>query len=248
MHQNATWYGGTPPPRRLCVIWDPVLPRKKRAEPPPQFSAHFYCGQTAGWIKMPRGMEVGLSPGNFVLDRDPAPSQNGGGAPQFLAHLYCGQTAVWIKMPLGTEVGLGPDDILLDGEPVLLAKKGAGAEPLPNFQLMSIVAKRLDGSRWQLARRWALVQSTLCSMGTQLPSTKRGQRLPQFSAHCYCGQTARCTKMPLRMEVGLIPGDFVLDGDQAPSPKGAEPPNFWPTSIVAKRLHGSRCHCHLVRK
>ena len=31
--------------------------------------------------------------------------------------------------------------------------------------------------------------------------------------------------MPLGMEVGLSPGDFVLDGDLAPLPKkGAEPP------------------------
>jgi len=29
-------------------------------EHPPQFLAHFYCGQTAGCIEMPRGMEVGL--------------------------------------------------------------------------------------------------------------------------------------------------------------------------------------------
>jgi len=28
----------------------------------------------------------------------------------------------------------------------------------------------------------------------------------------------------LGMEVGLSPGDFVLDGDPAPPPKGAEPP------------------------
>jgi len=27
----------------------------------------------AGWIKMPLGMEVGLYPGDFVLDGDPAP-------------------------------------------------------------------------------------------------------------------------------------------------------------------------------
>jgi len=40
--------------------------------PPPQFSAHVYCGQTAGWIKMVLGKEIGLSPGNFVLDGDPA--------------------------------------------------------------------------------------------------------------------------------------------------------------------------------
>ena len=49
---------------------------QKGAEPPPQFSAHFYCGQTAACIKMPLGMEVGLSPGNFVLDGDPAPPLN----------------------------------------------------------------------------------------------------------------------------------------------------------------------------
>ena len=28
----------------------------------PQFSAHVYCGQTAGWIKMALGTEVGLGP------------------------------------------------------------------------------------------------------------------------------------------------------------------------------------------
>jgi len=46
----------------------------------PQFSAHLYCGQTAGWIKMPVGMEVGLSPGYFVLDGDPAHCPKRGGA------------------------------------------------------------------------------------------------------------------------------------------------------------------------
>jgi len=46
----------------------------------------------------------------------------------------------------------------------------------------------------------------------------------QFSAHFYCGQTAEC-KMPLGMEVGFSPGEFVLDGNPVPSPKkGAEPP------------------------
>ena len=51
---------------------------------------------------MPLGMELGLGPGDFVLDGDPAPRpQKRGGIPQFLAHVYCGQTAGWIKMPLG---------------------------------------------------------------------------------------------------------------------------------------------------
>jgi len=36
-----------------------------------------YCGQTVGWTKMPRGMEVGLGPRDIMLDGDPAPHGNG---------------------------------------------------------------------------------------------------------------------------------------------------------------------------
>jgi len=40
-------------------------------------------------------------------------------------------------------------------------------------------------------------------------------------------------KMPLGMEVGLGPGDFVLGGDPAPPPpKGAEPPIFGPCPLL----------------
>jgi len=56
---------------------------KKRAEPPPQFTAYFYCGQTAGWNKMPPGIKVGLSPGDFVLDGDQPPPQKGRSPPNF---------------------------------------------------------------------------------------------------------------------------------------------------------------------
>jgi len=44
--------------------------------------------------------------------------------------------------------------------------------------------------------------------------------------------------MPLGMEVGLVPGDFVLDGDPAPYPKrGGAPPIFgslllWPNGCT----------------
>ena len=31
----------------------------------PQFSAHVYCGQTAGWMKLPLGKEVSSSVGIF---------------------------------------------------------------------------------------------------------------------------------------------------------------------------------------
>jgi len=49
--------------------------------------------------------------------------------------------------------------------------------------------------------------------------------------------------MPLGREVDLGPRYIVLDGTQLSlPPKGAQPPNFRPMSIVAKRLDGSRCH------
>jgi len=92
-----------------------------------------HCGQTVGWIKMKLDMEVDL------------------------AHTYCDQIAGWI--PLGMKVGLGPGDFVLDADPAPLFKKGA--QPL-NFPPKSIVAKLLDGSRWQLAWRWASVHATLC--------------------------------------------------------------------------------------
>jgi len=58
MYQDVTWYGARPRPRRLCARWGPSpLPQKGRS--PIQFSAHVYCGQTAAWIKMPLGMEIG---------------------------------------------------------------------------------------------------------------------------------------------------------------------------------------------
>jgi len=119
------------------------------AEPSPKFSAYFYCGQTAGCIKMPLRMEVGLSPGDFVLDGKPAPFPKRGRSPlpQFSAHVYCGQTAGRIKMALGTEVGLGPGHIVLHGDPAPLPKRGHS--PL-NFRPIFIVAKRLDALRCHL--------------------------------------------------------------------------------------------------
>ena len=48
--------------------------------------------------------------------------------------------------------------------------------------------------------------------------------------------------MQLGTEVGLGPSHIVLDGAQAPPPQRGTAPNFWPMSVVAKRLDGSRCH------
>jgi len=39
---------------------------------------------------MPLGTEVGLGPGDIVLDEDPAPSRKGHSSPHFPARVYCG--------------------------------------------------------------------------------------------------------------------------------------------------------------
>ena len=107
---------------------------------------------------MPLGMEVNLGPGDLVLDWTTLPCPKEGGTPKFSAHI-CGQTAGWIKMALGTEIGLDPSDIVFDGDPAPPPQKGGIA---PNFRPKSIVAKRLDGSRWHLAWKQASTQATLC--------------------------------------------------------------------------------------
>jgi len=44
-----------------------------------EFSAYVNYGQTAGWIKMALGTDVGLGPRHIVLDGDPAPVPKKGG-------------------------------------------------------------------------------------------------------------------------------------------------------------------------
>ena len=148
MHQDATWYGD------FVLDGDPASLPKKEVEPgvePAQCSVDVCCGQTAGWMQMALGMEVGLGPVHIVLDGDRAPLSKKETEPsKFSAHLYCGQTAGCIKMPLGMEVGLSPGDFVLDGDPAPYPKR-CGAPP--NFRPTSIVAKRLHGSRCHLVRR-----------------------------------------------------------------------------------------------
>jgi len=70
MDQDGTWHRGGPRSRLLCARLGPSSPPQRRGAAPPQFSAHFYCGQRAGCIKMSLSMEIGLSLGEFVLDWD----------------------------------------------------------------------------------------------------------------------------------------------------------------------------------
>ena len=76
MHQDATWHGGRPQPRQLVLDGDPALPLTKRGGTP-NFSAEVYCGQTAAWIKMPLGKEVGLGLRGIVLNGTQLPPEKG---------------------------------------------------------------------------------------------------------------------------------------------------------------------------
>jgi len=58
----------------------------------------------------------------------------------------------------------------------------------------------------------------------------------------YCGQMVGSIKMKHGTEVGLGPGDIVLDGDAALRPQKGHSPQFWPMSIVVKGLDGLGCH------
>ena len=68
-------------------------------------------------------------------------------------------------MKLRMDVGLSPGHNVLDGDPAPAAKKGHS----PNFRPMTVVTKRLDGSRCHMVERQASTQATLCYMGTQPP-------------------------------------------------------------------------------
>jgi len=122
------------------------------------------------------------------VPRSPSPKW-GTALLQFLAYICCGHMARWMKMRLGRKVDLNPIDIVLDWDPALPLQNGGRA---PNFRPMSIVPKRLDGSRyhttWYGSR--PRLQRHCVRWGPSSPNPKRGHSPTQFSAHVYCGQTA----------------------------------------------------------
>jgi len=135
-----------------------------------QFSANVHCGQTAGWTKMPLGMEVGLGPGDFVFDWDPA-------TPEKMAHppppnfrlmsIVAKWLEFWIKMPHGTEVDLGPCHIVLDGSQLSMK----GAQQPPSF--VSIVA-----TVPHLSYCWALVAQLMAESPYTLQWAPLSQNYP----------------------------------------------------------------------
>jgi len=75
--------------------------------------------QTAGWIKMPLGMEVGLGRGHIVLCEDPAVPLPGKehSPPQFSAVSFVAKRLDGWRCHVVGEVGLGLGDIVVDEDP-----------------------------------------------------------------------------------------------------------------------------------
>jgi len=122
------------PPTDFCVRSGPSSPPPKGDGAANFWPGHICCGQMSGWIKMPRGREVGLNPSDIVLDGNPAPLLQKG-HPQFSAYICCGQMAGWIKMPRGTEVDLS-----------VSAFERLAASPPDRFLSRSGINRRIDDS------------------------------------------------------------------------------------------------------
>jgi len=156
--------------------------------------------------------------------------------PQFSANVCCGQTAGWSKDATWNGGRPRPRRLYVRWGPSFPPIKGA--EPL-QFSAHVYCGQMDQDGTWHGGGPWS--RPHCARWGPSSPPPK-GDRAPQFSSHFYCGQTAECIKVPLGTEVSLSAGDFALHGDPAPPQKEGGAPNFWPMSIVAKQLDGSKCH------
>ena len=96
-------------------------PSARKVHSSPYFSAHVYCSQTAGWIKMPHGTEIDLGPGHIELDGDPVPRLFKR-APQPTTF------RPWLLWP--NDRG----DVVLDGDPASPPRKGTQLPLPPTFR------------------------------------------------------------------------------------------------------------------
>jgi len=93
MDQDETWHGGRPRPRGHTVL-------DGEQAPPPQkwHSPNFRpMSVVAKWIKMPLGMEIGLSPD----DTDGTPFRQKGGTAPPIFGVFLDDSSVFMKLEQG---------------------------------------------------------------------------------------------------------------------------------------------------
>jgi len=127
----------------------------------------------AAWIKMSLGMEVGLGPGDFVLDGDPVPYPQKGAEPpspifgpfSLWPNGCMHQNATWYT------ARPGPRRLCVRWGPRSPSPKGAQT---PNFRPISVAAKWLHGSRCHLVWSQASTRRLCVRWGSRCPVPKRG--------------------------------------------------------------------------
>jgi len=176
----------------VCRTVRPMLSYRCLSYPVcPVLSVTFvYCGQAVGWIKMKLGTQVGLSPGNIVLDGDPAPPPPKEGAAPNFRPMYV--VAKWLDGSrchlAGREVGLSPSHIVLDEDPAPLPQR----EQSPQFSAHVYCGHSAGWIKMKLGAQVGLIVLD----GDSDPPLTEGQS-PQFSSHICCCQTAGWIKMSL---------------------------------------------------
>ena len=140
------------------------------------------------------------------------------------------ETAGWIKMPLGTEVSTALATSCNMGNQ--LPPKEA-QPPIFNPCLLWPNGQTAGWIKTPLGTEIGLWPGHIVLGGDQTPPPKRGHNSPPFSARLlwpngWMDDDSRIT-MSLGMEVGIGPGDIVLDRNPAPPPaKGTQPQIFGP--------------------
>ena len=128
------------------------IPLPQKGPEPPFFGPYLlrpngWMNQDATWYgdrPRPRRLCVGWG------SSSPSPKRGGERSPQYSAHVRCGQTAGWIKMSVGMQVEQRKRHCVR-WRPSPPSPKGAQSSP--NFQPISVVANRLEGSRCHLVWR-----------------------------------------------------------------------------------------------
>jgi len=124
-----------------------------------------------GWVKMPRGTEVGLGPGHIVLDQDPAPPhRKGHSSPSCTCAVYScirinnGPCILWPNGWMDQNATWyggkpQPGDIVLDGDPAPPPPQKGAHHPHTHFLAHVYCGQTVA----HLSNCWALVMATLYS-------------------------------------------------------------------------------------
>jgi len=162
---------------------------------------------------MPLDREVGLSPGNIVLDGDPAsPSAKRGHSspPLFGPCLlwpngWMDEDATWYEGRHWASPHCVRWGLRLTSSP---PERGTAAPP--HFLADNCCGQTARWIKVPLGTKVGLGSSDTVLDGDSSP--KRRHSPLQFLVHVCCGQTVGWIKMPLNMEVGLGQGKIVFDG------------------------------------